>query len=296
MVETYYNKIKKLVKAANEANPEIDIFAERIRGRVPTQAFSDFLTNKEQGDWAEALVLKILNANLRDYESVRYGHSDTLVAGETGFKEFYEKYQDELDKIGKCPDILIFEKQKLDAKERQKFDGSETREEIIDIVRKANCGLEVRSSAFLVNEYNRYMEKREHIGEERDYLSFTPKVEDIAVVLKWIEVHNVPHYYVQVFFDRIYVLSFEKILQIISDKSNLNKRYTIEKNSKNQFKNTIHINIDEGDCLTEDVKLPKYQGEMKKLPRGRLLFYIKFATDELPKGISESKLKSVFKL
>ncbi|MDE5710835.1 MAG: AccI family restriction endonuclease, partial [Bacteroides sp.] len=42
--------------------------------------------------------------------------------------------------------------------------------------------------------------------QKRDYLSITPKVEDIKVVYKWIETFNVPHYYFQVFFDKVYAL------------------------------------------------------------------------------------------
>ena len=45
--------------------------------------------------------------------------------------------------------------------------------------------------------------------QKRDYLSITPKVEDIKVVYKWIETFNVPHFYFQVFFDKVYGISFE---------------------------------------------------------------------------------------
>ncbi len=295
MNEDYYSQVKRLAEAANEANPEIDIFAKRERGRVPTQAFSDFLTNKEQGDWAEQLMLKILNANLKENESISYGHSDTLIAGDQRFKEFYEKYQDELDKIGKCPDILIFKRRNLSSDKKAKFEQDLPREKLIDIVKLAECGLEVRSSAFLVSKYIEYMKnKNDKNDKERTFLSFTPKVEDIAVILKWIEVHNVPHYYVQVFFDSIYVLPFISILELLAKKETT--KYTIEKNAKNQFKSTIHININEGIRLTDDVKLPKHNSKMKELDRGRLLFYVTFATSELPKNIDEDKLRKAFNL
>lgn len=44
--------------------------------------------------------------------------------------------------------------------------------------------------------------------QKRDYLSITPKVEDIKVVYKWIETFNVPHFYFQVFFDKVFGISF----------------------------------------------------------------------------------------
>ena len=36
---------------------------------------------------------------------------------------------------------------------------------------------------------------------KRDYLSITPKVEDLALVNRWIQHFNVRHFYLQVFFD-----------------------------------------------------------------------------------------------
>lgn len=69
--------------------------------------------------------------------------------------------------------------------------------------------------------------------QKRDYLSITPKVEDIKVVYKWIETFNVPHFYFQVFFDKVFGISFEQILSIISNSDNegvlLDKKSSQEK-------------------------------------------------------------------
>lgn len=56
--------------------------------------------------------------------------------------------------------------------------------------------------------------------QKRTWLSITPKIEDLKVVYKWIENYNVPHYYFQVFFDKIYAISFENILKTVSDSQN----------------------------------------------------------------------------
>ena len=37
------------------------------------------------------------------------------------------------------------------------------------------------------------------ILHKRDYLSITPKMEDIALVNRWIQRYNVKHFYLQVF-------------------------------------------------------------------------------------------------
>lgn len=50
---TYYNKIKTLTQ--NIPATLVDFSVERDKARTPTQASSNFITNKEQGDWAENL-------------------------------------------------------------------------------------------------------------------------------------------------------------------------------------------------------------------------------------------------
>tara|TARA_Y100000590_G_scaffold440839_1_gene566757 strand:+ start:604 stop:1500 length:897 start_codon:yes stop_codon:yes gene_type:complete len=288
-------RILELAKKVNQSNPEIDFFQERIRGRVPTQVFSEFLTNKEQGDWAEDLILELLNLNLENFYPTSYGRSDSLIAGEEGFKEFYEGYQDELDDIGKCPDILIFDNEKDKELVKGEIDKEKPRKDVVNVVQKASAGLEVRSSAFLVGKYDDFMKVKGKDFKGRKNLSFTVKIEDISVVIKWIERHGVPHYYVQVFFDRIYVIAFEKILEILSNPKNHKTKYFIEKNAKNQFKSTIHINLDEGECIGKDFGLPKHKSGMKELPRGRVLSYVHFFTDVIP-DVKKEDLLNVFDL
>ena len=42
----------------------LDIDTEiQMSGRPPTMASSEFLTNKEQGDWAEKIIFKAINEN-----------------------------------------------------------------------------------------------------------------------------------------------------------------------------------------------------------------------------------------
>ncbi len=105
---TYSERIDQLIK---QVNPEVVDFSNKlIKKSAPTQVSSEFLTNKEQGDWAEQTLIKGINSKSDKYIAVKYGRDDDIIAGEEGFKEFYENYQMELDVIGKRPDILIFEK------------------------------------------------------------------------------------------------------------------------------------------------------------------------------------------
>jgi AccI restriction endonuclease len=237
-----------------EINTEI-----QMNGRPPTMASSEFLTNKEQGDWAEKIVFTAINEYSDDYFAVEYGRSESIAAGDDGFADFYIEYQNELNAIGKRPDILIF-----------KVSDFPTRS--IDIendehIRRAIAALEIRSSAFLADKYAAFMQCRQQqsikkcteirnailgtaLGtllkrknetiynlisnatddtfreldfrcpswsltnelreltkslkaikenikslHKRDYLSITPKMEDIALVNRWIQEYNVKHFY-----------------------------------------------------------------------------------------------------
>jgi len=47
-----------------------DFNQQRRRSTPPTQAFSEFLTNREQGDWAERLVCTAINKLNKDFVAV----------------------------------------------------------------------------------------------------------------------------------------------------------------------------------------------------------------------------------
>lgn len=116
--------------------------------------------------------------------------------------------------------------------------------------------------------------------QKRNSLSITPKVEDLKVVHKWVMTYNVPHFYVQVFFDKVYGVSFQEILQLISTPELEDEKYFIEQDNKNQNKTTIKIPIQEGVCLAQKVLEPNHQSVRKELNKGRLLFYVKFEGGE----------------
>jgi hypothetical protein len=342
---SYYERIRELTK--NVPIELVDFDQPRDLARTPTQASSNFITNKEQGDWAEDLVKRAINENSKNFVAVKYGKSDDLVAGEDGFDTFYQDFQAELDTIGKRPDLLIFKKSDFD--NNLGFDISQIpHHQIVDYVKKAIAGIEVRSSAFLIDKYEEAMQIRtqrfteiafqtrdkilaefsdvlEHPSrtkyvallntltietisifdfkvpgwrssarlldvnnlfkklkiaikeiQKRDYLSITPKVEDIKVVYKWIETFNVPHFYFQVFFDKVFGISFEQILAIISNSDNDGVVFSVEKDVQNQNKTTIKINSKIGYPIALKVDEPTHKSIRKEMDRGRLLFYVTF--------------------
>ena len=359
----YFDKIRELTK--HIPTTIVDFSERRDRTSPPTQASSNFITNKEQGDWAEDLIFRAINETSKNYVAVRYGKSDDLIAGEKGFDEFYNDFQNELDTIGKRPDLLIFAKNDFDIEFG--FDISKiAHSEITEYVKKAIAGLEIRSSAFLIDKYENEMQNRttthlnkaieirdkilseyfeilEHpkkkhfieilkginedtinavsfrrpswnstnelqeltalfkelkenitIVQKRDYLSITPKVEDLKVVYKWTEAFNVPHYYFQVFFDKSYGISFENILSLITETEKEGEFYEISKDIKNQNKTTIKINTRKTEQIAYKIDEPEHNSVRREMGRGRLLFYVTF--DKGTAYLDIDKLKSLLNI
>ena len=114
------------------------------------------------------------------------------------------------------------------------------------------------------------------ILHKRDYLSITPKMEDLALVNRWIQKYNVKHFYLQVFFDKAYIISFKDILTLVSNDNNDGNNFSIEQDIKNQGKTTIKINVQIGKEVLGKIDMPEHKSAMKELDRGRLLFYVTF--------------------
>ena len=337
MSENYRDTILRLIQTT-----PFDIDTElQVRGRMPTLANSEFLTNKEQGDWAEQIALATINESSNEYRAVKYGRDDSLSAGDPGFREFYEAYQEELNTIGKKPDLLIY--RSSDLPENCGYDVEDTA-----FIERAVAAIEVRSSSFLADRYSSFMETRTQNSERecerirnqlleepyagllsqrrphiydmvrnatpetfrelsfnrpnwssspelrqltdllrdlkeqmkilqtRNYLSITPKLEDLALVNRWIQTFGVRHYYMQVFFDKAYVIPFRQILEIVSDPDNEGPMFSVERDTKNQGKTTIKVDVQVGKEILGRIDLPQHRSAMKELERGRLLFYVTF--------------------
>ncbi len=359
MPNSYQETICKLV---SQVNPDvIDFSKERKRNNAPTLASSEFITNRQQGDWAESVILRAVNEMSENIVAVKYGKSDDIIAGEEGFKEHYAAYQQELDEIGKRPDILLFRRSDYEERYGLDISNEQLTEDFEKYVSKAFAGIEVRSSSFLVDKYNEEEEKIVNNAVERilllrdevlsDYrdlllqkkpalisileqldaetvfvlnfppqmwrssqrlvelaeklreirqnlkviqdrttLSITPKVEDFKVVYNWIMRYGVPHYYVQVFFDKVYGISYRKILELICDSELEGKEYFIETDTKNQNKTTVKIPTTVAPCIGESIREPQHRSVRKEFNNGRLLFYVTFEGGEafLDKGVFDN--------
>jgi len=339
-------------KIRNVDKELVDLDIKRQRGTAPTQAFSEFLTNKKQGDWAETTLQNAINREFTDLIAVKYGMDMELVAGDPGFSDFYNKYQDDLDSIGKKPDLLVFKRADYDFTFGDNL-CAHNDDAIEELVKRALFGIEVRSSSFLNNEYEIYSSEKVNNAKntiislsnllitrygdllntknnelyqlfcnlsqdniyslefrtpswkrnsdeievtgilktiktnlndlkKRDYLSITPKVEDLKVVYNWVKKYNVPHYYVQVFFDSAFGIGYYDILTMLNNSESMNSDYFIEsKDAKNQNKTTIKINTRNCEKIMDNIEMPLHNSEMKKVgDRGRVMFYVSFTSSE----------------
>ena len=127
-----------------------------------------------------------------------------------------------------------------------------------------------------LTELLRELKESIKVLHKRDYLSITPKLEDVALVNRWIQNYSVKHYYLQVFFDKAYAISFEDILTLVCNEDNEGKSFSIERDVKNQGKTTIKVNVRVGKEILGKIDMPQHRSAMKELDRGRLLFYVTF--------------------
>lgn len=333
---SYPARIRRLIEESPFA---IDTEVE-VSGHPPTMASSQFLTNREQGDWAEQIIFDAINTHSSRYRAVRYGRRESLPADHPRFRQHYATYLKELNSFGKKPDLLVFPKGlNLSPSDRAMSD---------ETVRQALAAIEVRSSSFLAEKYARFMWHRNRTAEQeclrlqsllltepygtllrskapetysllrrasrdtfreitfratrwssspalremsrllrdlkaqirilhkRDYLSITPKLEDIALVNRWIQRYGVPHHYLQVFFDKAYAMSFEEILRLVSDPDCEGQKFSVERDVKNQQKTTLKIDVAVGREIVGRIDFPTHESAVRELARGRLLFYVRF--------------------
>jgi hypothetical protein len=232
-VNAYVTRLRGLLgRISPEVLPAAITVQQKIR--VPTQAFSEFLINRELGDWAEDIVRRGVTESGLPVVALPYGRTEKLVAGEPGFAGFFLAHHEELRTLGKRPDLLI-----LPAATAPKTEwAGKPAVDLIPIASQAIAGFEVRPSQQSLTGTRTPAD-----------LSFTPKIEDIRNVVRWIERHGVPHFYVQVIFGAAFAISFERILELLIAGPKAGG-YTIDREPRNQFKSTVYIPLDKGACAS----------------------------------------------
>lgn len=236
---------------------------------VPTDANSEFLANRAMGDWTERALSNGLSHAFQQFQIVHYGDSDRMAAGENGFREFYITRLEDVRVHGKRPDLLLTTHMVgLDTNVTAR-----STTELAAFVRQAWLAVEVRSSKFEALRYIQVRAEQKAAGKKggRKAPSFTVKVEDLKIVYRWIEKHEVEQVYCQVFFDSVFALNVLKIFDIIGS----GKGFTIENPAKNQEKATIMIPITAGVQIGIFHEKPSFKVEHKTTELGRHDVYVR---------------------
>jgi hypothetical protein len=238
--------------------------------RVPTDANSEFLANRAMGDWAENTLANSISQSSK-YKISHYGNSESMSAGEIGFKEYYLSALEEVRLYGKRPDLLLFDKDVDAPKNLTQYKVQESD----PYVKKAIAAIEVRSSKFEAQTYIKVRQKEKEEGKTgaNETPSFTVKVEDLRIVYRWIERQNVSQSYCQVFFDSVYAINIVKIFELIA--SAKENKLKIDNPLKSQLKTTIMIPITCGELVGEFANLPSFGVENKITRLGRHDAYVK---------------------
>ncbi len=236
----------------------------------PTVARSEFLINRAMGDWAEEKILDAFTNQFPEFFPTKYGNSDKTIAGDPNFKLLFSRYVQELEHVGKRPDILIFEKhmEEIISNDISNYEFDSLKE----IVPRAKYGIEVRSSKIKAKKYNQFRQNNHSIQSTRNELSITPKVEDLPLVVKWIDTFHVPHFYFQVCLDEVYGISFRKVLEFVLSSSG---KGIIERNRNNAEKATIHIPFSNAIKIGVFENSVEFDAEIYEDERGRINPYVK---------------------
>jgi hypothetical protein len=185
--------------------------------RPPARATEAFLSTIAQGMWAEEKLMEAINSTLQ-FIAVKYGQSrynHELISGKNAWQKYVTKLYSQMSQYGKRPDILVFRKDNalLNLLSKSKDISEEDEENIKDIVYKSIAGIECRSSSYY---YDEYVRARKRSRDDKE-LSITVKDEDIDRLIKWRKTYcgSKPIYYIQLFFDKGFFISFDKILGFI---------------------------------------------------------------------------------
>lgn len=235
---------------------------------VPTDARSEFLANRAMGDWAEQALSAALLTAFPEWRVAQYGDTKRIAAGHPDFKATYLAGVEETRRYGKRPDLLLFPT----AFEVEPDLSECTHTGTEDLLKKALAAIEVRSSKFEALTYIAVRQQQRAAGNVtgRETPSFTVKVEDLIIVYRWLERHEVPQTYCQVFFDSIFAINFLDIFGTIASGTG----YSIESPARSQEKATIMLPITRGVRIGTTTGLPTFAAEHRVTALGRHDAYV----------------------
>jgi len=189
----------------NELVNEFILFGAKAVLLTGSQRGGDFLNNQLRGQWAERVALSM---TIEGLHLVAFGPSGAAMPGEEDHRQVIMTFREIHLLEGKRPDLLAFDRALWeDLPEAERTLAStwpkrrlETADEMI--VKKARCGIEVKNSTW-------HYEKRRAAGGGP--LSITVKKEEVAEIESWSVKTGLPVLFIQVLFDELYCMSFNRM-------------------------------------------------------------------------------------
>lgn len=270
-----FDKVKKNAKGSWDQY--VELLEEFMRiGAIAvlsagSQRAGDFLNNQMRGRWAEDVV----RAGVWEGTViVEYGPSGAAMPGAEDHAEVVRTFRAITLLEGKRPDLIAFDTAAFKA-----FSSAQTERvarwphallaaEDKIILASSLCGIEVKSSLW-------HYQTRLKVGGGP--LSVTLKEEEIEDFRGWIKRTKKPIIFVQVFFDLLYALSFERMLDAIAG-GHLVKAGDVTKGTdRTTGKSTYQFALPEGHRVGT-VEFPNHtDGVVEILENGAVVPYLKFA-------------------
>jgi hypothetical protein len=226
---------------------------------------TDFTARWSEGAWAEAKIIEAINKEA-SLIAVPYGISD----GEAfwSIRDMEARELPDQTKHGKRPDVLVFERSQITAKELAIVEKvCELDDDSCEaIVRKAKLAIE---SEFSPYDYERRLT---NYGKE---LSYTVKDEDLGPIAAWRSHHGVEIGITQVFLDSAYMLPLGVLLAGIKDG-------TIKRKIEGSYKKPVYYpNTSRGIPFGVFRERPSISAELIVDPYGKHHAYRKVEGGEL---------------
>jgi hypothetical protein len=195
--------VHELRDTINELDEKLREFPVKKGYGSPGNMGDRFAQNQAEGEWGEWAAAFVIG-KIPGIRAVHYGQDGKLFPGDEGFAERWRADRRERVFLGKRPDALIYPS-------NSKVQVVKRHEDVLG----ALAAVEVKYSSQTVGDWNDEQALEEE--SKRKSLSFTPKIEDeLPYMARWIASYGVPHYYMQVFTDRIYAIETLEMLKLFA--------------------------------------------------------------------------------
>ena len=182
----------------------------RPKRKAPPPRGLDFFIRWSQGAWAEKRVIEAINRD-HSWSAFQYGASRGDPKSFEEFKGEWEAYQTAQGRMGKRPDVLVFDRSivpELDAKVSGGLSNMKLQPDVnlLGIPEKSLCGIEVETSFW-----------KALTAESKGLpLSFTLKEEDVAGIRQWMRIASKHILMVQVFLDSAWAIDLTGVIEDVA--------------------------------------------------------------------------------